>query len=148
MDKKNRKAVRAFLIKENKIIVTKYKTEINKDYYDIPGGKIEKNETSIEASIREFKEETGINIINQTYKGNVIIEYPTIIFDIDIYIINDYEGKPLNFPENDSMWMDIENLLNESKILPSVEIIKYLKSENINLKIFTDTNHNILKIEK
>lgn len=73
MSKKIRKAVRTFLIKENQIIAIKYKTEKNKDYYDVPGGKIEDDEDSIQASIREFKEETGIEIVNQKYKGNVII---------------------------------------------------------------------------
>ena len=32
-----RKAVRTFLINDNKVIVIKYKTDKNKDYYDIPG---------------------------------------------------------------------------------------------------------------
>ena len=40
------------------------------NYYDIPGGKVEENESAIDASIREFKEETGIEVINQKYKGN------------------------------------------------------------------------------
>lgn len=60
MNKKIRKATRTFLIKADDVIVIKYKTEKNKNYYDIPGGKIETNETSIDASIREFKEETGL----------------------------------------------------------------------------------------
>ena len=63
-----------------------FKKKESKDFYDIPGGKIEKNETSLETSIREFKEETGMDILSQTYKGNVIVEYPNRIFDFDIYI--------------------------------------------------------------
>ena len=87
MDKKIRKAVRTFLIKDDKIVVIKYKNQ-NNGFYDIPGGKIESNENSAAASIREFKEETGIDILNQKYLGNVIIEYPTMIFDMDIYLLN------------------------------------------------------------
>lgn len=34
-----RKAVRTFLINDNKVIVIKYKTNKNMNYYDIPGGK-------------------------------------------------------------------------------------------------------------
>lgn len=147
MDKKNRKAVRTFLINNDKIVATKYKTEINKDYYDIPGGKIEDNETSKEASIREFKEETGIEIINQKYIGNVIVEYPTKIFDFDVYIVNDYNGEPLEFEENFSMWINIEKLLSEDKRIPSIEIIKYLDLDNISLRIYADEKHNILKVE-
>ena len=94
-----RKAVRTFLINDNKVIVIKYKTNKNMNYYDIPGGKIEENESAINASIREFKEETGIEIINQKYKGNVIVEYPNMIFDFDIYLVNDYKGYPKEFEE-------------------------------------------------
>lgn len=142
-----RKAVRTFLINDNKVIVIKYKTNKNMNYYDIPGGKIEENESAINASIREFKEETGIEIINQKYKGNVIVEYPNMIFDFDIYLVNDYKGNPKEFEENCSMWINIEDLLNENKKFPSVEIIKHLEGNNINLKIYSDDDHNILNIE-
>lgn len=148
MDKKVRKAVRTFLIKNNDVIVTKYKTEKNKDYYDIPGGKIEINESSVDASIREFKEETGIDILNQKYKGNVIIEYPNMIFDFDIYIVDKFVGEPKEFHENYCMWINIDRLFNETKKFPCIEIIKYLKEDNIKLKIYSDDNHSILKIEE
>lgn len=142
-----RKAVRTFLINDNKVIVIKYKTNKNMNYYDIPGGKIEENESAINASIREFKEETGIEIINQKYKGNVIVEYPNMIFDFDIYLVNDYKGDPKEFEENYSMWISIEDLLKENKKFPSVEIIKHLDGNSINLKIYSDDDHNILNIE-
>lgn len=49
MDKPIRKAVRCYLIKDNKVVVTKYK-ESNKKagYYEIPGGKIEEGEMVLE----------------------------------------------------------------------------------------------------
>lgn len=148
MNKKIRKAVRTFLIKDDSVIVIKYKTEVNKDYYDIPGGKIETNETSIDASIREFKEETGIDILKQRYKGNVIIEYPNIIFDFDIYLVEEFSGIPKEFKENYSIWLNIDQLFNKSKKFPSIEILKYLKEENVDFKIYSDENHNIIKLEK
>lgn len=147
-NKKVRKGVRTFLIENNQIVITKYKTEKNRDYYDIPGGKIEENETPEEASIREFREETGMEILDQIYQGNVIIEYPHMIFDFDIYLVKDYQGSPLEFEENDSMWIDIEKLLNEDKKFPCVEIIKHLEKDNIKLTIYSDENHNILKVEE
>lgn len=146
--KKVRKAVRTFLIDDNKIVAIKYKTNKNMDYYDIPGGKIEECENSIDTSIREFKEETGIEVINQKYKGNVIIEYPNIIFNLDIYLVNNYKGNPQEFAENYSMWINIEALLKNNKKFPSVEIIKYLENSNIKLKIYSDDNHNTLNIEQ
>ena len=58
MNKPIRKAVRTFLIKENKVVIIKYKTKEQLDYIDIPGGKIAAQETPLEAAQREFKEET------------------------------------------------------------------------------------------
>lgn len=148
MTKKVRKAVRTFIIKDNQILVIKYKTERNKDYYDIPGGKIEDLETAQDASIREVLEETGINILSQEYRGNVIVEYPNIIFDFDIFLVNNFIGTPKEFYENNSMWIDIEKLLKMNMVFPCIEIIKYIKDDNISLKIYSDSNHNILNIEK
>ena len=147
MDKKNRKAVRTVLINKNNVVAIKYKTEKNLDYYDIPGGKIEDGETSSQASIREVKEETGIQIISQKYKGNVIIEYPNMIFDFDVYIVKEYDGIPAEFAENDSMWINIDELLKKDKKFASIEILKYINLEDIKLKIYVDENHNILKVE-
>lgn len=150
MEKKIRKAVRTYLIENNKIVAIKYKREIDQDYYDIPGGKIEDNETSIQAAIREFKEEAGMEIKNPTYIGNAIVEYPNRIFDFDIYIAKEYEGTPMEFEENTSMWIEIETLIKEEKTLPAIEILKHItKSEKtITLKLYCNENHKIMKVEE
>ena len=145
-DKKIRKAVRTYLIEDDKIVVIKYKKHDN-GYYDIPGGKIEENESPPKASIREFKEETGIDILKQHYIGNNIIEFPDRIFDFDIYIVDEYKGKPLDFDENDSMWVDLNKIQNEEKIFPSIKAIKYLK-DNMNLRIYCESNDEIIEIKE
>ena len=151
MKKKYRKAVRSFLIEDNNIVAIKYKKGINKDYYDIPGGKIETGETSEEASIREFKEETGMDILKQKCIGHVILEYPDRIYDFDIYVVKKYNGNPTDFENNYSMWKNIDVLINEQNIFASIEIIKYIiknPKQKIELKIFCDINHKITKIEE
>ena len=145
MSKKIRKAVRTYLIRDNKIVAIKYKLH-DKGYYDIPGGKIEENETSEETSIREFKEETGITITKQHYLGKSIVEYPDRMFYFNIYLVDDYYGNPLGFEENDSMWINIDDLYKEDKLFPSVELIKYLK-DDMNLMIECNSNHGILNID-
>jgi 8-oxo-dGTP diphosphatase len=145
MDKKIRNAVRTYLIENDRVVVVNY-NEHDNGYYDIPGGKIEDGETPAEASIREFKEETGITIKKQHCIGHNTVEYPEKIFEFDIFVVDEYVGKPLNFEENNSMWFKIENLKKETKLYPSIEVIKYLNG-NINLKTYCDDNHNILNIE-
>lgn len=146
MTKKIRKAVRTYLIKDNNVVAIKYKQH-DIGYYDIPGGKIEENETPEETSIREYKEETGINILKQHYIGHNIIEYPDRIFDFSIYTVDEYSGEPLEFEENESMWINIDDLLKKEKVFLSIETIKHLK-ENMDLKIECDNNHKIINIEE
>lgn len=151
MKKKYIKAVRSFLIEDNNIVAIKYKTGVDKDYYDIPGGKIEAGETSEQASIREFKEETGMNILEQKCIGHVIIGYPDRIYDFDIYNVEKYIGKTMESEDMYSKWKNIDELIKEEKAFASIEIIKYIiknPKPKIELKIFCDINHKITKIEE
>ena len=145
MDKKIRNAVRTILMENNKVVVIKYKNH-DTGYYDIPGGKIEDGETAEEASLREFKEETGVIINKQHCIGYSTIEYPERIYQFTIYVVDEYTGIPQEFEENYSMWVDIDNLYKEPKLFPSIELIKHLK-DDMNIKIDSDSNHNIINIE-
>ena len=69
---------------------------------------------------------------------------------VDTFIKDDgyFEGKPQEFEQNMSMWIDIQELLKEEKILPVVKILEYLKNEDmINLNITCDKLNNVIKIE-
>ncbi len=152
MDKPIRKAVRTFIMQDNKVLVIKYLTEKNNGFYDIPGGKIEDGETNIDASIRECIEETGIEIINQKYIGNLIIEYPEMIFDFDVFMCDKFNGNPNCFNENESMWIEISNLIKQDKRFPCTEILKpeyqkYFKHGNFKIKITSNSNHKVIKKE-
>ncbi len=155
MDKPIRKAVRCYLIKDNEVVVTKYKKGNKKEgYYDIPGGKIEEGESPKQTAIREMKEETGIEIQNLKYKGIMIIEYPNRMFIFDTFISKEYEGEPQEFEENTSEWIDIDELLKKEKILSNIILldkflIKGLIDDNrdFNLHIKVDEQENILEID-
>ena len=152
MDKAIRKAVRCYLIKEDKVLATKYKLGNKKGYFDIPGGKIEEGEEPKQAAIREMKEETGIDIKNLMYRGNIVIEYPNRIFDFDVFFCNECEGEPQEFEENESFWIGIKELLQKEKILSNIMIldkffIKGLLNENTDFYLYNkvDEEENILE---
>ena len=155
MDKPIRKAVRCYLIKDNEVVVTKYKKGNKKEgYYDIPGGKIDEGETPKQTAIREMKEETGIEIQNLKYKGIMTIEYPDRMFIFDTFISKEYEGEPQEFEENTSEWIDIDELLKKEKILSNIILLdKFLikglidDNRNFNLHIKVDEQENILGID-
>lgn len=125
MDKPVRKAVRCYLIKNDKIVVTKY-NEPNKKagYYEIPGGKIEAGELPEQTAIREMQEETGIIVKKLKNKGNLIIEYPDRKFEFVVSLANTYQGEPKQFEDNTSEWLDINELLKKEKILASIQLLQ------------------------
>lgn len=69
---------------------------------------------------------------------------------MEIFEVLEYEGENSNFLENDSMWINIDEILNKVKILPSISIIKDITehSNELNINIIVDKNHKIIKIEK
>lgn len=154
MEKKVRKAVRCYLIKNKKVVAIKYKQR-NKmsGYYDIPGGKIEERETPKETAIREMKEETGLEVNKLKYKGNMIVEYPEKIFDFDLFIANESQGTLQESEENTAEWIEINDLLQRDKILSCIMIldkffIKVLINNKYNVKmnIKVDNEENILEV--
>lgn len=132
-----RKAVRTFLIEENKVIVIKYTTDdYKKDFYDIPGGGLEAGEMAEQTAIREFKEEAGMEIINPKYAGNLVIEYPDRIFDMDIFITSEYKGNPKETTENIAEWIGIDELLKKEKKFTEI----YLLDQEHKNHLFNRTN--------
>ena len=153
ISKEIRKAVRCYLVEDNKVVAIKYNEHSKKaGYYDIPGGKIEKNETPKQAAIREMKEETGLTVSNLKYRGNMIIEYPDRIYDFDVFLTNECNGEPQDFSENTSEWIDIPALLSKEKILSSLMILNsfyingLLENNNFYMYIKVDENENILDV--
>lgn len=154
MNKPVRRAVRYYLIKDNKVVVTKYNKGNKKEgYYDIPGGKIDDDELPKQTAIREMKEETGIDIKSLKYKGIITIEYPDRKFLFDVFISSEYEGNPNDFEENTSEWIEINELLQKEKILSNIIILDrfFIKgliddNYNFNMHITVDEQENILDI--
>lgn len=76
------------------------------------GGKIENEETTLKAAIRELKEETGL--IAQKLKdiGKLVFIFPLEkeILNVIIYLIEKYDGEPIESDEIDPAWFDYYNI--------------------------------------
>lgn len=148
-----RYAVRVFAFKDNKVACIKYKN-INKDYFDIPGGKIEDGETEVQTCIREFKEETGMDINELRCIGKVEVIYPNQDkkFILKTYIANNINGAPQELDDNYAYWMPINELTNNEKRLAIThlldqDLIKYFEEEKLNITFTCDENHNIIDMK-
>ena len=141
-----RKAVRTFLFQGEMVMVIRYKNGNQKGYLDIPGGKIEGGETSEEAAVREFREETGITISDIKSVGRLVVEYPDRVFDFELFVANSYQGEAGSFLENDSMWYLISDAICCKKIFPSVKLLDFLPLSNISLKFLCNVEHEVLSV--
>lgn len=124
--------------KDNKILVSEgYDKMKGQTFYRCLGGGIEFLETSQEALKREYKEELGIDIIVEDFRGiseniftyqgkkahELILFYNIKIKEKDIkekyHIIDDN-------CETDAYWIDVNEFKNNIKILYPEQIFKYL----------------------
>ena len=119
------------LKKNNKILFTKRPPKkYYGDYWEFPGGKLEKNETFEEAIQRELAEELGIQIeinnlvnldlINHTYdKKNFII--------MSLFCLKKWSRKIKNKDTKDFTWLNIKGPYPKKFLDGGLLILKRLK---------------------
>ena len=90
--------------------------------FNLPGGKVEINETLEEAAIREVKEETGLNVFNLNYlHKDIDMDYEVITF-----YTKEYQGF-INTVENHIVkWLPLYDLT-KSKKWPEYNSMVYNK---------------------
>ena len=93
------KVVCAAIIRNEKIGIAKRKSKISNGIYEFPGGKVEDNETEIEALKREIKEECGIEIENiQFFMKNKDFQEEEI--DLSCFVCTTTQEPVLSFHTN------------------------------------------------
>ena len=116
--------------------------------YAPPGGKFETGETPLDCIIREFKEETGLTLINPKLQG---ISYwydgkEGIIF---VYIAEEYKGDLMwSSSEGTLEWIDIDELSSIKQFKQNEIFTSYLfKDELFEGKFLLGENAEVLKYE-
>lgn len=96
--------------------------------WEFPGGKVEENENSQEAIIREIKEELDCEIVIIKKLGNLEYDYPDFKLKMDLYLCELKEGSlPKPLEHNQIKWISPEEIDNldwleaDYKILPLIK---------------------------
>lgn len=112
-------AVFVILQKKNKILLLKRFNTGHKDgFYSFPAGHLEKNESIVEAAIREAKEEVGVtlrekdlqfvHVLHNCYKDEQDNPYLNFYF-----LVQKWKGEILNMEPkkcDELLWCDMEKL--------------------------------------
>jgi len=147
IDKKNydnngkafvRPSARAIIIKDNKIYMVH---SLLYDYYKFPGGGIEKDESSIDAVIRETKEEAGLIIIKDSIKEYGYVHRKHKSIDPNYEIFDQYNYYYLCDVENNILKQNLDDYEKEEKY--TLELIDPKIAINVN----RNNNHGSTDLE-
>lgn len=132
---------------KNQILMVENKRGMNKGFYNLPGGKIEDNETIEDGTVRESLEETGIKPINLKTKGK--IEFQPVDMLVYVYHTNQFEGSLIDENnETKAFWVDKENIpYHKMRESDSVWLKEIFEGKSINKRITYNEDFSINKIE-
>ena len=104
----------AVIIVDRKLLVEK---SVGKDFFVAPGGKLEQNESSLQALVRELKEELTITVIEENC--NFVESYyaaaantPEKNLRMDVYLVSSWGGEIKANEGQEIAWIDSSNQLN------------------------------------
>ena len=100
--------------------------------YTLPGGHIEIGESSVDAIVREIKEETGLTILNPRLCG--VKQFPIedgryIVF---LFRADKYEGKLISSEEGDMHWIKKEELSSVNLVSDFNMLLQVILDDSLN----------------
>ena len=136
-----------YLKKDNKVLMIKFAKKWGKVYAP-PGGKFEIGESPLDCIIREFKEETGLTLINPKLQGISYWKdsYEGIIF---VYTASEFEGKLCSdSSEGQLEWIKTDDLSKIKQFDQNEKFAPYLfKDELFEGKFLLDDNCKVIEYE-
>ncbi len=95
-------------------------------YWEFPGGKVEPNETILDALKREFLEELGVQILSAQAWCGVAYVYPHAHVHLHFYISREWQGEPQSLEGQAFAW---QGQVSVSPLLPAtIPLLEWIAS--------------------
>ena len=115
------------IIQNNKVLIgLRSKSDNGGGLWEFPGGKIEIDESSEEAVIRELNEELDIVVHKPKKVMQYLHRFKNLIYDIHFFEIISFKGSIKNKVHDELKWTDLVNINNYNFISGDLLIIEGL----------------------
>lgn len=131
--KKIIKVVGGIIIENNKVLCALRSLDMSlPNYWEFPGGKVEKGESIQETIEREIKEELGclVKASKHIYNTNTY-EYEKFIIELTTIFCNIVEGRPKASEHEELLWLDRRYLKSLSWAPADIPVIELLVENKI-----------------
>ncbi|MEC7030607.1 MAG: (deoxy)nucleoside triphosphate pyrophosphohydrolase [Pseudomonadota bacterium] len=98
------------IINRDKVLLGKRTSGYYSGFWEYPGGKIEPNENSYQALVREMHEELGIQVSNATEVLHIQEQHPQTTVHLQAWHINSYEEDIVANEQQELQWCTITRL--------------------------------------
>ena len=104
--------VAAVILAKNKqvLIARRSKNKPQGGFWEFPGGKIEKDETAIQALSRELKEELAISVLEMQSFIKLEHEYPEGSIILDVWMVEKFTGNARGNEGQTIAWVSVDQL--------------------------------------
>ncbi len=103
-------------------------------YWEFPGGKVEQDETVLDALTRELSEELGIQVTRARFWQTIEHDYPHAYVRLHLHMVRQWAGQATGLEGQELYWQQLKEsqLADVEPLLPAtVSIIELLKLAGI-----------------
>ena len=119
------------LIEDGNKILLQNRVKDDWQGYTLPGGHIEKDESFVDAVIREMKEETGLDIKNPKFVG--VKQFPIECgrYVVFLFKTNEYSGNLISSNEGKMEWVEYKDISKIKTVDDFEELLKVFNSNDL-----------------
>lgn len=123
-------AAAVILDKDHRVFLAKRPDNLHQGgKWEFPGGKLEEQETPLQALQRELQEELGIDIQAADSFVQVAFDYPDKSVLLDVYTVRRFSGEPWGKEGQQTAWVSMDELIGLDFPAANMPIIDKLKIE-------------------